>query len=274
MLRRIVLGLDASAGSLAALELATRLAARATAELTALFVEDVNLLRAAALPGAPHLTLPAGAARPLDAPTLESHLRALAFQARRALEQATTSRRLRTRFRVVRGSVASEVLAASLDCDLLILGRPSRGRLPRERPGGTAHTAAERGRVSVLLLPGAAPVERPVRALYDSGKRAPRVLALAAALSEAVGHGLQVLAAAEDEAAAARLIEAASAWLAARGCASGLARFVGAAGPRLATRLREPPESLIVLDAESPLLQRMGLRPFLEAIPGSVLLVR
>ncbi len=49
-IQRILLALDASPQSVAALDTATELAGRLGAELTGLFVEDTDLLRMAALP--------------------------------------------------------------------------------------------------------------------------------------------------------------------------------------------------------------------------------
>jgi len=274
VLRRIVVGLDASAGSLAALEAATRLAARAEAELIAVFVEDINLLRAAALPDAAQVTLPSGAAHPLDASALEAHLRALAAEARRALDAAATRRRLRPSFRVVRGSVAAEVLAASLEADLLILGRASRSLSRRGRLGATAFAVAEGAGGPVLLLPPGASFERPVCVVYDAGPTAQRALAAAADLAATAGQGLRVITVAEDEETASRLEDDAASWLRERGIEASHERLGRAGLEGAIARLREQPDWLLVLGASSPLLRCVGLREFLDSIRGPVLLAR
>ncbi|MGD9028912.1 MAG: universal stress protein, partial [Anaerolineae bacterium] len=56
-IRRILIALDASSHSIAALRAAARLASSLEAELHGLFVEDINLLRAAGLPMARELQL-------------------------------------------------------------------------------------------------------------------------------------------------------------------------------------------------------------------------
>ncbi|RMF77434.1 MAG: universal stress protein, partial [Nitrospirae bacterium] len=84
--RRIVVAVDASADSLAAVRAAARLAEALSAELHGLFVEDANLVRLARLPFAREVRLSA-APRRLEAAALERELRALAAQARQAFEE-------------------------------------------------------------------------------------------------------------------------------------------------------------------------------------------
>ncbi|MGB7837261.1 MAG: universal stress protein, partial [Terrimicrobiaceae bacterium] len=57
-IRRILVALDASAHSRAALEAACELALGLDAELSGLFVEDINLLRLAQLPFASEISYP------------------------------------------------------------------------------------------------------------------------------------------------------------------------------------------------------------------------
>ena len=73
--RRILVALDASQHSLAALEAASELAEALKAELVGIFVEDVNLLNLAGLPFVREVGYPSGAARPLDSPSMERALR-------------------------------------------------------------------------------------------------------------------------------------------------------------------------------------------------------
>ena len=67
MYRRILVALDASPHSLAALEAAAELAASLRAELIGLFVEDANLLRVAGFPFAREFGAYTAQAREIDA---------------------------------------------------------------------------------------------------------------------------------------------------------------------------------------------------------------
>ena len=66
IIRRILVGLDASPRSLSALEVACDLAARFRAELEGLFVEDIDLLRACELPFTREIRFFSGARHRLD----------------------------------------------------------------------------------------------------------------------------------------------------------------------------------------------------------------
>ncbi|MEJ2343030.1 MAG: universal stress protein [Gemmatimonadales bacterium] len=86
-IRRIVVALDASRSSLAALEAAAELAAAVNAELAGLFVEDENLVRLAGLPLAREFDRISERPRSMDTAQLRRHMARQAQQARRALSQ-------------------------------------------------------------------------------------------------------------------------------------------------------------------------------------------
>lgn len=111
--------LDAVAQAAAALE----------AELTGLFVEDVELLHFAGLPFAREIG--AFSARALDVGTMERRLRSQAEEARRVLAAAAEGKPLRWSFRVERGSVPARVRSALAEADLVVLLGGRGGQPPR-----------------------------------------------------------------------------------------------------------------------------------------------
>ena len=119
----VLVALDASTHSLAALRVAAELAAEAKAELVGLFVEDIRLLRLAKSPRAREVLYPASQTRPLNSATMEERFQAQAEQARRAMASQASHAQLRWSFRVVRGEVTAEVLAAASDADVLVMGK-------------------------------------------------------------------------------------------------------------------------------------------------------
>ncbi len=150
--RRILVGIDASSASLDALAAAASLAARLGSELAGLFVEDEDLLRFAALPFGDIIRSPGGERERLDRASAEAALRAIASHAREALERTASYHRVTCSFRVTRGQVVREVLAAAEGADLVVLGAAGHGRPARGAVGETARAAAARARASVLLL--------------------------------------------------------------------------------------------------------------------------
>lgn len=192
-IRRILVALDPSLHSRAALESAAELAARLRAELSALFVEDINLMRLAALPFAREMFFGSLAGRRLDLASMEHSLRGQAGRLRRLLEVAAEAHHVQWAFEVVRGNVTAELLARSSGYDLLILGRlgSTPGRLGEM--GSTARAVIARSSCAVLLLEHGHVVERPVAVLYDGTEPARRALAMAAQLAERDEHNLVVL---------------------------------------------------------------------------------
>ena len=196
-IRRILVALDASSHSLAALETAARLASRLKAELIGLFVEDVDLLRVAEFPFTRQVGLFSSTCRRLDLPELERQLRAQANQIRQALMAIAEPAHVSWRFRVARGSVASEVLAAGAKADLTIVGK--KGRSLGKRVGSTARMVIFEGQGLTLVLQQREQLTAPVMVVYDSSAAAVNALEAALNLAKAINGYLSVLVIADDE---------------------------------------------------------------------------
>jgi nucleotide-binding universal stress UspA family protein len=273
-IRRILVALDASTHSLAALEAAAALAASLEAELRGLFVEDINLLRLAGLPFARELHYPTAGDRPLERASMERQLRALAAQARQALAAVAGRRRVQWSFTVVRGHVAAEVLTAAQETDLLALGKAGRSPTRRVALGSTARAAAMGAPGSVLLWQHGGGLGEPVRVLYDGSPEAQRALAVAAQLAAATKAPLTVLLLADDPDTARRLEGEAAEQLRGLGLPVHDRQWAPARGGDLTQVVRGADRGLLVLAVGSPSLPGEVLAMLLEAIRGSILLVR
>lgn len=119
-IRRVIVGLDPAAQSRALLEAAFELAGQMQAELLGLFVENQDLLHFAGLPFAREVGFESATRRALDVESMERSLRALAKEARQALESVAGRTQVQWSFRIVRGAPAAELLAAAEESDLVI----------------------------------------------------------------------------------------------------------------------------------------------------------
>lgn len=191
--RRILVALDASKESLAALDAAAQLAARLHAELAGLFIEDADLLNLAALPFSREAPLLSRAGRLLDLERLEQELKSKAAIARQALARRAESLQLQWSFRTARGRVDAELLAAAAEADLIAVGKSTRPLTGDVRLGRRARAvAAQSARSMLFASPASCPSDAPLAAVYDGSTRASAALSLATRLAEREGRRLLV----------------------------------------------------------------------------------
>ncbi|MFO8142659.1 MAG: universal stress protein [Marinobacter sp.] len=148
---RILVLLDGSRMSYAALEAAAKIAAHSGAEVQGVFVEELNLLRSAGYGFAREVGSVSGVSRPFDVAELERRMQRLADQARRALAGAVGHYGGRYTLSISRGSVVEEVLALAGPEDLLVLGRVGWSSAPGACLGSTATGLLRRSQGRLLL---------------------------------------------------------------------------------------------------------------------------
>lgn len=190
-IRRILVALDASTNSRAALSAAINLAETLKTEVLGLFVEDINLLRLAELPFAREVLFAEPGARRLEQESIVRKLRARAAILRREIEELAGEHKVSSSFQVRRGSVEKELLSAVLESDLLVVGRLGQSVSRRIRLGSTARAIVDRATSAVLLVKSDVGVG-PVVALFDGSENGHRVLKLAVELTKST-HDLRVL---------------------------------------------------------------------------------
>ena len=189
--RRVLVVFEPLSASETALAAAAGLAARLSAELAGLFIEDVNLVRMAGLPFAQEFGRVSAMPRPIRAQDIEREFRLQAERARRALEAAAARLQLHWSFEAVRGMGLRPVFDLARELDLVVVG-PS-GRLA-DRPAAA----------------------RPLAILFDGSDAAWRAMEAGQLLAEAGGAGLIVLVAAADRGAFEAARSQLAAWLAER----------------------------------------------------------
>jgi nucleotide-binding universal stress UspA family protein len=273
-IRRILVALDASLHSRAALEAAFELAEALNAEIVGIFVEDVNLLRLAELPFAREVGYPSGTDRPLDSVSMERELRIQAEQARQTLAGLAVRRQVRWSFRVVRGRVAAELLTAAQEADLLALGRASWASTRLVPLGTTARVVVAQASGPVLLLQHGHAICQPVQLVYDGSPGARRALSTAAQLAVLAGGTLNVMVVTDVPESARRLQEELDARLQAQQVKGRYRHLLKPTAEELAQALRMTGGGTLIISADNPLLQGEGLPTLLDAMDCSVVLVR
>ncbi|MBL9087662.1 MAG: universal stress protein [Planctomycetia bacterium] len=271
--RRVLVALDASASSRAALEAAARWARRGDGEVVALFVEDEDLLRLAAWPRALAFPGRGGAPCLLDPVAMGRELRAAADRARRLAEEVTARTRVRVRFEWTRGRVVPSIVEAAREAELVVLGRRARPTA-RTALGATASAVAA-ALPAVLLLDEGETLEPPVVVVVDGSDAGRAALAFADALARRLdgggGNGLRIVVLPDAEGRPDPAADAAVA-----------ARTAGPTPPTVHVARRRDPASVAVtarwLGARTTVLPRSVVAgpaagAWLASAPGAVVVV-
>lgn len=256
-IRRVLVALDAGPDYYAHLQRGAGLAQALGAELSVLFIEDVNLFRLCSLQTV-EIAFASRAARPMESRTLERELRARAAEARASVERIARVAELAWSFQVWRGHADEALREASRHADLVSLSRALRPLAVKQLRG--LHARATR------IAPA------PVIAFYEphvDAAVAARVLEIAARLALSLSAPLTVVATGGTRGQGRRAAEA-------RLAEVGVAARWHAIQPTRRSILRvlqHSPARLLVLGAHSPVMHQGFLDEMLQASGAEGLLV-
>jgi nucleotide-binding universal stress UspA family protein len=197
VIRRILVAVDASPQSNAALDMAARLAATMQAELCGLFVEDVNLLRMAEAPSAREIAYP-GKAAPTSRASMERTLKARSEQIRNTVAAVAHRAKVPWSFRSVRGHVTTALRSAISEHDMIAIGRIGWSFGRRMRIGSTALELVTSSIPLLLISQGAVLGKLRLLVCYDGTLPSRNALLFAVKLATAGANGLTVLVRAAD----------------------------------------------------------------------------
>jgi nucleotide-binding universal stress UspA family protein len=274
-IQRVLVAIDASPHSLAALEAAVDLAARFQAELAGLFVEDENLLRLAELPFVHEIGLFSAIRRRIEGEEMRRQIRVQTRRVRRVFTLTTERAHVRRSFRVVRGTVLSEVLSAASEADVLVLGKAGWSLLRRGQLGSTVRGILPERFGLMLILKEGTCLGVPLAVVYDGSPAAERALVAADTLRQESDDkkALIVLLLAESADKARILQSEAASRLGARGTVARFRTLTSANVFWVADVLQAEACGMLVMPARSSALQHSVLVALLEHAELPVLLV-
>lgn len=190
-IERIVVALDASPQSVAALKAAAELATLMEAELEGLFIEDINLLYLSGLPFSHEIGSYTAKLRRVDNVAMERQLRVLAATIQQVMERVAAQTPVRWSFHVRRGPVVEELLAAAQSAALMSVGRA--GRVRRKSLGSTVQSLVRQTQRPLLILGEGSGLQYPLTVVYTGSAASQRALELAVRLARREPARLRVV---------------------------------------------------------------------------------
>jgi len=271
-IQHILVAVDASPPSFAALEAAAELAFKLQAELIALFVEDITLLRLAESPFAIEIGLSSGSVRQLDTQQMQRQLRAQANRVRRRLSRLAERWRITGSFRVARGAIDTELIAAASEADLVILGRM--GWSGSRRLGSTAQAMASQALRPVLIHTPRVKLKPLILVIYDGSETAQKALTMAASLVQGQQGFLTIAILATGHEEAKGLQTEAAMWLRSRGLQSRYRWLLEADEEMIKYLMSVEGECILVLPGGLPMLDGERLTGLIDELKCPVMVVR
>jgi nucleotide-binding universal stress UspA family protein len=251
--RRIAITLDAFELSAHALEQAVRLAERMNAQLEGIFIEDIDLIQIAELPFLREVRTSSRSEDVISPGRMEQELRALARRAERLLSEHATRHNVTWTFRIWRGSIDTDLLAADVEADVFALTRL-----------GSALTRSR-------ILPARCTA---VSVLFSGTEASFRALDTAVSLATDPQRQLNILLSARDEAGREQLQQQASERL---GKQADNAHFIHLHDGSIADLLdilSDTHSAVLIMERNSKLLQSATLRQSLNSLDCPLLIVR
>ena len=256
-LQRVLVAIDPPNLSTQSLAAARELAQSLQLELAGLFVEDLNLLRLAALPITREVGAVSGMVRAIEVSDVERALRAQAEQMRGVLSSFAAELDLPWSFRVERGELLERVLA-QLSETVAVFFAPT----PRKAQMGKS------------ARPGSAlPLPRKALAILDPTPAGSRALSVAQRLSLAPGATLVVASVRTEKTELGAFQETASSSLPTAGTHTRVVRLTDTSVDALVDAVRITACDMLVLGSDVFPRQQREFRALLERVRCPVVLV-
>jgi hypothetical protein len=196
--------------------------------------------------------------------------------ARRALAEAAAAFHIDWSFRIARGRVETELLAAAKDADLVALGKGTRPLSGHAYLGSTGRAIAAQTIRSVLFATMTSdPADAAVAAVCNEGRRSGEALALAARLAERDRRPLLVFVLGSSPSVLAQLEAGTREQLQSMGISGSVRRVNGTGLADLLRAVQTASISLLVVGANAlPSDTDVALDTLVEQSACSILLVR
>jgi len=165
--KRILIPIDSSSHSFAALQAAVFMAGHYDAVLKGVYVEDIVLLGLAEMPFPQEVGDYSAIVREISIDNLTRGISVQSKWVTTTFQKLINRSQLDGDITILRGKVIDIIMQESQDCDLLIIGKSGKNTLGKRRLGSTTNALIQRNEKSILLIEEGNQIGYPLIALYD-----------------------------------------------------------------------------------------------------------
>jgi len=164
---KILVSLDSSKHSFAALQAALSMAHHYNASIKGVFVEDITLLNLAEMPFHQEVGEYSATVREISSDGISRGIFVQSKWVIRTFQKLINRTNLRSDFVIRRGKVNDIISRESEECDILILGKSGTNPLGYRQLGSTAKALIQKGQKNLLLVEDGNEINQPLIVLYD-----------------------------------------------------------------------------------------------------------
>lgn len=164
---RILIPIDSSSHSFAALQAAIFMAGHYEAVLKGLYIEDIALLGLAEMPFRQEVGEYSAIVRELSIDNLTRGISVQSKWVTTTFQKLINRSQLNGDIAILRGKVIDIIMQESQDCDLLIIGKSGKNVLGKRRLGSTTNALIRKNEKSLLLVEEGNQIGYPLIMLYD-----------------------------------------------------------------------------------------------------------
>jgi nucleotide-binding universal stress UspA family protein len=204
LLRRILVAIDTSGHSRAALEAAATLARITEAQIHGLFVQEEQWSHIGQLPSLSAINELTGHSQTLEEGNLKQQIDLLKQRLHRQLRTVSRQHQINHSWKTARGKVAEEILEAAKEADLITIGRRGRSVLRKRELGSTARAIIRKADKPVLILKKGLELGQTITIVYNASPESQKGLRLALSIAQKNESKLWVLVMDENNGAGQR----------------------------------------------------------------------
>jgi len=193
VLRRILVAVDTSSHSLAALEAAATIARKMEADIHGLFVQDEIWEKLSRLPSIATINELTGETKSLEEKNLEKQVEQQKKRLRRHLKTISREHNISYHWDTVQGRVVDEILRAAESADLITIGRRGHSFPEKKKLGSSAKAIIRLTNKPILLLKKGLKLGNPITVVYDASEESERCLQLGLSLAKKNDSTLTIL---------------------------------------------------------------------------------